>query len=188
MPPVRANLPGMNSSETPEPVLRCAECARVIVRDPIVLDDQGYCCLGCLAGGPCICDDDETSDAGEPSTAEPYELEIGPFRGQADLLHLAVLLERHPEIAGVALVVADPRRARFAMRAPSAQIVAHAVSNMTDYEARVTVSGHTVQAVVATRRPAADEEALLPPRTRFRVFHNTNTSEPADDAAGPFHS
>jgi hypothetical protein len=177
----------MNASQSPEPILRCAECARAILRDPIVLDDQGYCCLGCLAGGPCICDDAEAAAAPEsPSDLQGFELEIGPFRGQADLMHLAVLLERQPNIAGVALVVADPRRARFAMRAPSAQSVAYALASMPDYEAQVTVSGRTVQAVVSTRQAAAaaprPEEALLPPRTRFRVFHNVQDPIPDDRA------
>ncbi len=171
------------SRVTPDPGLRCAECARLILRDPIILDDQGYCCLGCLAGGPCICDDIDDAPAGAPSPegAVPFELEIGPFRGQADLMHIALLLERQPDIAGVALVVADPRHARFAIQAPSADSVTRAVSEMDAYQASVSVVGPTVRAVVATRSAISGEEALLPPRTRFRVFHNV--PEPTEGSA-----
>src|SRR5262245_1016553 len=95
-----------NTSTSQIEAVRCAECGRLIAQDPIALEDERYCCMGCLAGGPCICDEVERRDAHERVRA-PVHLEIGPFSGQADLMHLATLLEGRPGILGVALVVAD---------------------------------------------------------------------------------
>ena len=171
----------------PSVAMHCAECSRVFVRDPILLDEQAYCCLGCLASGPCICEDVDAPITEVGDGMVPLTLEIGPFASQADLMHLAVLLESRPGIVHVELVLADPRRARFVLQAVSHATVASAVTAIPGYEASVSVVGDTVSALVARRDSLTSEEALLPPRTRFRVFHGGGEPTSGIDVDERFH-
>jgi hypothetical protein len=34
---------------------RCASCEGEIPGSPVYRMDEAYCCLGCAAGGPCMC-------------------------------------------------------------------------------------------------------------------------------------
>ncbi len=34
---------------------RCASCEGEITGRPVYRMDEAYCCLGCAAGGPCMC-------------------------------------------------------------------------------------------------------------------------------------
>lgn len=141
--------------------MRCTECARSIARDAIVLADEPYCCLGCLAGGPCVCDTAASAEA--PLVA----LEIGPFASQADLMHLAALLGGRPGIDAVDLVLADVRQARFSLRATSIERVAESVAAIPGYDASVSISGDRVRTVISTQAPASPAEELLPPLPRI---------------------
>jgi hypothetical protein len=33
----------------------CASCEGAIVARPVYRMDEAYCCVGCAAGGPCVC-------------------------------------------------------------------------------------------------------------------------------------
>ena len=176
---------------SPGSAVRCNACGHTIARDAIVLEDERYCCLGCVAGGACVCAagafDDTPATAPAPRATPLLTLEIGPFSSQADLMRLAAFLEGRPGIVSVALEVADPLRARFALRAASVERVAQAVAAIPDYEASVTVSGDTVRAMIAPWRAAAADEALLPPHPRFRVFHNAPEHAPKTDPEPASH-
>ncbi|GHO44758.1 hypothetical protein [Ktedonospora formicarum] len=54
----REQLLGEKSTPTPQnPVVAyCANCDIEILWPPVVVDGKTFCCVGCVAGGPCSCD------------------------------------------------------------------------------------------------------------------------------------
>lgn len=69
----------------PEATITCAQCGAVIKHEPTTLGPDAFCCLGCIGGGPCICD---------PRPGDSLVLRVGPFASQTDLLRFAARLER----------------------------------------------------------------------------------------------
>ena len=45
----------MRMFQSPRPG-RCASCEGDITGRPVYRMDEAYCCVGCVAGGPCVCD------------------------------------------------------------------------------------------------------------------------------------
>ena len=138
-----------------EPVLICAQCGVRIVGEPIGLGAELFCCLGCVGGGPCICDHAEGT---------PLLLRVGPFASQAALMAFAHALERAPGLFHVELTHADPREARFTITAPSVEVLALAVEAHHDHTIRVETSGTTVTGRV------------IPPAPRDRKSTRLNSS------------
>lgn len=146
-------------------VIICAQCSAVVEVDPVGLGDELFCCLGCVGGGPCIC---------ERQDQDSLSLRVGPFATQADLLRFASRLERAPGILKVELTQPELQEARFSVVSLSADVLALAVEANPDFAISVETSGSTVHGRISTARrarlaaPAGDE--MLPSRMRFRVF------------------
>jgi len=162
-------------------LILCAQCGAVVEADPVALGDELFCCLGCVGGGPCIC---------ERHDQALLSLRIGPFASQAELLRFAARLEQAPGLIHVELIRPELAEAAFTVVAPSAQVVALAVEAAPDL---VVTAEATETAVVAriTPRPRAraggEEGGLLPTRTRFRVFRAPEIA-PAPESTAPQHT
>lgn len=161
----------------PGPLTLCAQCGAVIESDPVTLGDEVFCCLGCVGGGPCICDRDE-----QPQLT----LRIGPFGSQAELLRFATRLEQAPGLIYVELIRPDAQDAAFNVIAPSARVLALAVEAIPDVTVTTQLTDTAVIARITAspriRTPDAEDD-LLPTRTRFRVFRTTES--PAPEPAAP---
>ncbi len=48
--------------------LLCRNCGIEIEWQPVIVDRQPYCCLGCTQGGPCQCDYARLPSPGAPTT------------------------------------------------------------------------------------------------------------------------
>ncbi|GBD08621.1 hypothetical protein HRbin22_00862 [Candidatus Thermoflexus japonica] len=48
--------------------LVCRNCGIEIEWQPVIVDRQPYCCLGCAQGGPCQCDYDRLPSRATPAT------------------------------------------------------------------------------------------------------------------------
>ncbi len=48
--------------------LVCRNCGIEIEWQPVIVDRQPYCCLGCAQGGPCQCDYDRLPSLDTPAT------------------------------------------------------------------------------------------------------------------------
>lgn len=109
-------------------------------------------------------------------------LRIGGFEDQRNLLEFAGLLETEPALTEVALTRAEPNDAWFSLRASSAEQVCLVLEGLQGYRIRATAFQSSVEAQIlpsesgeAPLAPGAPEksggdEAVLPPRARFRVF------------------
>ncbi|MCS6963360.1 hypothetical protein [Thermoflexus sp.] len=60
--------------------LVCRNCGIEIEWQPVIVDRQPYCCLGCAQGGPCQCDYDRLPSQSTPATlaqrTPPPSLEV----------------------------------------------------------------------------------------------------------------
>ena len=115
---------------------------------------------------------------------DALSLRVGPFSSQAELLSFASALDNAPGILHVEMTQGQLQEARFAVTAPSTEVLALAVEANSDHTIHVEVSGSTVIGRVALpeQRSAASHEALLPTRTRFRVFRTPSETSSLDDA------
>ncbi len=53
----------------------CASCDGVITGRPVYRMDEAYCCLGCAAGGPCICSyEADLADDGVDHLGMPFAM------------------------------------------------------------------------------------------------------------------
>ncbi|MFA7248602.1 MAG: hypothetical protein WC273_03130 [Dehalococcoidia bacterium] len=164
---------------TLQPVLLCTQCGARIEGAAITLGEERFCCLGCVGGGPCICDRQNT---------DSLILRVGPFSSQADLLRFAARLERAPGLLHVAMTHASLEEARFAIDAPSTEVLALAVEADPDHSISVETSGTTVIGHVdqpRRPRPTASVDGLLPARTRFRVFRTPSEQPPVGGDSAP---
>jgi hypothetical protein len=155
-------------------VIICAQCSAVVEVDPVGLGDELFCCLGCVGGGPCIC---------ERQGQDTLSLRVGPFATQADLLRFAARLERAPGLLKVELTQPDLQEARFSVVALSADVLALAVEANPDFSISVETGGSTVHGRISTSRrarPVSPSDEMLPSRMRFRVFRPLDPP----DAAG----
>ncbi len=73
--------------------LVCRNCGIEIEWQPVIVDRQPYCCLGCAHGGPCQCDYDRLPSLTAPATlaqrTPPQALEVlirrpAPLAGAID--------------------------------------------------------------------------------------------------------
>ncbi|MEI6136010.1 MAG: hypothetical protein WCQ48_01155 [Chloroflexota bacterium] len=161
---------------TLRPLLICAQCGDSIEDRPVALGDEVFCCLGCVGCGPCIC---------ERSQPTPFQMSVGPFASHEALLRFGSRLERLPGLARVEMTRADLEDARFAVTTSSTEVLALAVESDPDYTATVEVTGTAIRVQLAPaqgtpRTPTVD--ALLPTRTRFRVFRTPSETPIMDDA------
>ncbi|MGE3856305.1 MAG: hypothetical protein AB7G21_05035 [Dehalococcoidia bacterium] len=160
-------------------LILCAQCGAVVDGDPVALGDELFCCLGCVGGGPCIC---------ERHDQALLSLRIGPFASQAELLRFAARLEQAPGLIHVELVRPELAEAAFTVVAPTAEVVALAVEATPDLVVTTESTDTTVIARLTPRgrpRAAGEEDGLLPTRTRFRVFRAAEaatTAEPSTPA------
>ena len=53
--------------------ITCAQCGLPVTGEPVALGAEQFCCLGCVGGGPCICD---------TQRHEALTLQVGPFASQ----------------------------------------------------------------------------------------------------------
>ena len=158
----------------PRIVIVCAQCGSVVDSDPVGLGDEWFCCLGCVGGGPCIC---------EQHGHDALALRVGPFTSQAELLRFAARLEQSPGLLQVEMTDPDLEEARFTAVAPSPDILALAVEANTDFTITVETSGSTVYGRVARprrSRTSSTADGLLPTRTRFRVFRAASDTTPVE--------
>lgn len=142
----------------------CAQCAVPIEGEPITLGEEQFCCLGCVGGGPCLCD---------RPVDETLRLRVGPFATQEELLRFAAALEHAPGLLHVEMTHGDLQEARFDVVATNTEVLALAAEANPDHTIQVETNGTTVVArIVPPRRPRTTPavDALLPTRTRFRVF------------------
>ena len=55
---------------------RCASCEIEITGRPVFRMDEAYCCLGCSAGGPCLCSyDADLADDGVNGLGMPFAID-----------------------------------------------------------------------------------------------------------------
>ena len=65
----------MRMFKSPRPG-RCASCEGTITSRPIYRMDESYCCVGCVAGGPCVCDYEvNLAEDGVDNLGLPFGLE-----------------------------------------------------------------------------------------------------------------
>ncbi|MEI7926577.1 MAG: hypothetical protein WCI61_10380 [Chloroflexota bacterium] len=163
----------------PHLVIVCAQCGSVVDTEPVGLGDELFCCLGCVGGGACIC---------EQQGHDTLALRVGPFTSQAELLRFAARLEQSPGLLQVEMTDPDLQEARFTAVAPSPDVLALAVEANPDFTITVETSGSTVYGRVARprrSRASSTADGLLPTRTRFRVFRaaSETTAEGASSGA-----
>jgi hypothetical protein len=54
---------------------RCASCEGHITGRPVYSMDDAYCCVGCVAGGPCVCSyESDLADDGVDRLGLPFAL------------------------------------------------------------------------------------------------------------------
>lgn len=100
-------------------------------------------------------------------------LKLSGFRDQQDLLDFARALENAHVLAEVSLTRAVPTDAWFAVRATSAQQVVAALQEIRGWLISASASDVVVEGRVESVRAESEHEesaALIPQRTRFRVF------------------
>ena len=109
-------------------------------------------------------------------------LRLGGFRDQRDLLEFALALEDVGVLAEVSLTRAEPADAWFAVRAASTQQVVAALQEMRGWLISANASESYVEGRVETvpvDMAPVEAEAVLPHRTRFRVFSPSRAEAPA---------
>ena len=117
-------------------------------------------------------------------------LRARPFRDQPQLLSFAEALEHEPGIANVALVRGDLDDAWFSLISPSRHMVVEALERLEDFQITATPTGGAVEARLTHREPKdvagdAEEEPLLPPRRRYRLFRPLTEPSPQPAGAAP---
>lgn len=164
----------------PQVVPICGQCGTHIEGRPVTLGDEVFCCLGCVGGGPCICEQEQT---------ETLLLRVGPFASQSELMRFATRLERASGLVHVEMTRSDLDEARFTVDALSTEALALAVEVDPDHTVTIETSGTTVHARLAAPQRRSRElptvDALLPARTRFRVFRLPGESAALDETPQP---
>jgi hypothetical protein len=65
----------MRMFKSPQPG-HCASCEGVITGRPVYRMDEAYCCVGCVAGGPCVCNyEADLADDGVDGLGLPFSID-----------------------------------------------------------------------------------------------------------------
>ena len=175
--------------------LNCTSCEAPIDGPPVFDDGRAFCCRGCAAGGPCLCDyghREATTPSGVPepayapapsaaATAAPALLRVSGFDDQRELLAFGLALEERPEVEALSLVRARLADCWFAVVIADAPTLARVLRELPGFDVVAEPQDAGVEAALHVgARPTPD--AAPGARMPMRAPREPRTTEPA--AAG----
>jgi hypothetical protein len=175
--------------------LNCTSCEAPIDGPPVFDDGRPFCCRGCAAGGPCLCDyghREASTPSGVPEPAHapassdaaappPALLRVSGFDDQRELLAFGLALEERPEVEALSLVRARLDDCWFAVAIADPPTLARVVRELPGFDVVAEPQDAGVEAALHARaRPTLD--AAPGARMPMRAHREPRAAEPA--AAG----
>ena len=151
--------------------LNCTSCEAPIDGPPVFDDGRAFCCRGCAAGGPCLCDyghPEATTPFGAPEPAHgpappaaaatpPALLRVSGFDDQRELLAFGLALEERPEVEALSLVRARLDDCWFAVAIADPPTLARVLRDLPGFDVVAEPQDAGVEAALhAGARPTFD--------------------------------